>query len=377
MKTLKEFDLTDKKVLLRCDLNVPLNADKTIADDFRIEKALDTIRYLLSSNCQVIIISHLQSPEGRDPNLSLEPVAKRLEELLGEKVTFITDCVGEEVKSKIKEGSKVVLLENLRYYKEEKANDPEFSRKLSELADFFVQDGFGVCHRAHASVVGIAKFLPSCAGLLLEREVKELSKFFEEEDQSLAAVIGGAKIKTKVALIEKFLEKADYLLLGGKIANTVLEARGVNIMSSKEAEGLTDNINVFSKNIYLPQDGMIGEDENNYEYAKLSSLNETKTIFDIGEETIEKYKEIILKAEMIIWNGPVGCFEKEQFSKGTLKIANAIAQAQGYSIVGGGETVELINKEKLTDKFNHVSTGGGAMLEFLGGKVLPGIEVLE
>ena len=388
MKTLEDFEFQNKRVLLRCDFNVPLSEKREILDDFRIRKTLPTIEYLKQKQAKIILISHLgDSEKGKEKKYSLKPIASRLEELLNQKINFIPDCLGRNVEKKIEKmkAAEVILLENLRFYPEEKENEPNFVRKLAQLGDIFVQDGFGVCHRSHASVVGIPRILPAACGFLLAEEIAILSQVLENPDRPLIVIIGGVKISTKIELVRQFLERADHLLLGGKIANTLLKVKGLYIKETWEEEEekllkVLERINLTNPKLHLPVDGIIALSSLEERYLRqgaVGTLRKEEEIFDIGPETIETFKKIIESAKMIVWNGPLGYFEKPPFDKGTTEIAKAIVESDAFSIAGGGETIEFINKNGLTEKFNHISTGGGSMLDFLSGQLLPGIEVLE
>jgi len=389
MNNLRNISVKGKKVLVRCDFNSPLGEGGKVEDDFRIKKTIPTIEYLRKNGAKIILISHLGEPKGKDLNFSLRPVAKRLWELVQGNVKFVNDTVGKAVQSEVnamKDGE-VIVLENLRFYKGEKENDEKFAQELAKLADIFVQDGFGVCHRAHASMVGVPKHLPSFPGLLLEEEIRVLSNALITPERPLISIIGGAKVSTKTRVIERLLDKSDYLLLGGKIANSLLVAKGICIKDSlnQDEENLMDvvkGINLTSPKLHLPIDGIMALSNFEEEYSRtgaVGTLRREEGIYDIGPETIEKFKSIISEAKTIIWNGPLGFFEKHPFDKGTTEIAKMIGQinSQVFSVVGGGETVEAIQKLGIENQFDHISTGGGAMLDFMAGKDLPGIVALE
>lgn len=343
MKTLKNFDFNGKKVLLRCDFNVPVSARGEILDDFRIKKLIPTIEYLSKEGAKVIIMSHFGRPSGYVSKYSLKPISKRLEELLGKPVKFLNDCIGERIEKEVDKmkPKDIVFLENLRFYKEEGENNEEFAKKLSGLGDIFINDAFSVCHRAHASVVGITQYLPSGAGFLLEKEVAILSKIIREPKRPLLVIIGGKKVEDKAGVIEKFSEIADFLIVGGLVAQEMRDKK----MKLK-----------FPSKIFLSPDG-----------------NKP----DIEEETVEFFKNKISRAKTIFWSGPLGKIEEEKYQRGSREIAEAIVESGAFSVAGGGDTVEFITKIGLLDKFNHVSIGGSAMLEFLAGKNLPGIETLK
>lgn len=351
MKRIQDLDVREKRVLVRCDFNVPLSEDFSVLDDFRIKKTLATIEYLISQNAKVILMSHLGRPEGKkrmqEQNLSLEPISKRLSDLLGKEIIFLNDCVGPEIENRIEtmKPGEVLLLENLRFYKEEEANDESFAKNLAKLADIYINDAFGASHRVHASIAGVPKYLPSAAGFLLEKEIEVLSNLIEEPQRPLIVIIGGAKVETKSALISRFSEMADFVLISGLIQKEIKE-KNLSFENPDKIMGPSDEIGGGR---------------------------------DIGFETIDLFERKILEAETIFWNGPLGQIEKEEFGGGTECIARFIADATGraLTIIGGGETVEFVSKLGLIDKYSHVSTGGGAMLEFLSGKKLPGIEALN
>ncbi|MFH1714504.1 MAG: phosphoglycerate kinase [Candidatus Nealsonbacteria bacterium] len=350
MRTLKKVNLNKKRVLLRVDFNVPLSKRGDILDDFRIKQTLPTINYLLDKKAKVILISHLGRPKlqkrlmPKQKKFSLEPIAQILAKMLQRKVKFYPGCVGEKVQKEIsgmKEGE-VLLLENLRFYQEEEKADDNFAKELSKLADFFVNDAFGVSHRAHASIVGVTKYLPSAAGLLLEKEVNILRDLMRKPEKPLVAIIGGAKVETKAVLINKISEKADYLLVGGLI-----------------------NREITAKDIYL-----------NFPKKIVAPVDEIDKK-DIGPETVKLFRQKIFIAKTIFFNGVLGQTENASYKKGTEEILKAIVKSGAFSVIGGGDTVEFVNMLGLTSKFNHVSTGGGAMIAFLAGEKLPGIEVLK
>jgi len=389
MNNLRNISVKGKKVLVRCDFNSPLGEGGKVEDDFRIRKSIPTLEYLRKNGAKIIIISHLGEPKGKDVKFSLRTIAKKLWDLFGGSVKFVNDTIGSGVEKEInamKEGEAIVL-ENLRFYKGEKDNDDKFARELAKLADIFVQDGFGVCHRAHASMVGVPKYLPSYPGLLLEDEIRVLSNALITPERPLVSIIGGAKVSTKTRVIERLLDKSDYLLLGGKIANSLLVAKGICIkdLLSEDEEDLMEavkGINLTSPKLHLPIDGMMALANFEEEYSRTGAVGTVRReegIYDIGPETIEKYRAILSEAKTVIWNGPLGFFEKPPFDKGTTEIAKMIGQinSQVFSVVGGGETVEAIQKLGIENQFDHVSTGGGAMLDFMAGKDLPGIVALE
>jgi len=388
MKNLRNKNIKGLKVLVRCDLNVPIRNGKVL-DDFRIKKLIPTIDYLRNQGAKIILITHLGEPKGRDLSFSVRPVAKRLWELVQGRLKFVNDTIGKKVEKEIdemKEGD-IVVLENLRFYKEEEQNDDNFSRSLARLGDIFVQDAFGACHRNHSSIVGITKYIDSFPGLLLEEEIRVLSDALVSPDRPLVSIVGGFKVSSKIKVIKSLLDKSDYLLLGGRVANSLLISKGLyvkDLLSSEEEElmEVAKEINLTDPKLQLPIDGVMGLinfDENYSRIGGIGSIRKEEDVYDIGPETIEKYKNILSTAKTIIWNGPLGYFEKEKFSKGTEEIAKMIGQInrEVFSIVGGGETVEAIQKLGIENQFDHISTGGGAMLDFIAGKELPGIKALE
>ena len=385
LRSIKDIDLQNKRVLVRVDFNVDLAADGNVIDDFRIKAALPTIKLLLENGAKIILMSHLGDPGGAvNEDLSLYPVRRKLAELLGRPVLGARDCVGlvaEEAVSKIQPGM-VLLLENLRFHKEEKENNSEFAKSLAMLGDVYVNDAFAVCHRNHASVSAITKFLPSYAGLSLEKEVCVLEKAMKNPDHPLVVIMGGAKISTKIKLIKNFLNAADHILLGGALANTVLRAQGLAVGDSVVEEEMVEAVkdfNLTDTKVHLPVDTVVSEDKSGKGKIKIASVGNTgprELILDIGPETVELFSRIISSAKMIVWNGPMGLFEIDQFSRGTKEIIQAIAASDAFSIAGGGETVVYLDETGLAGKFSHISTGGGAMLDFLAGEKMPGIQAL-
>ncbi len=381
MKNLKDIDLDNKKVLVRVDFNVPLTQELEVKDDFRIRSHLETIKYLKENNAKIILISHLGSPKGRELNLSLKPVASKLEELLSCKIKFVEDVIGEKVDKMVNEldAGDILLLENLRFHSEEEENNSEFAASIARLGDIFVEDAFSVCHREHASTASIPKFLDSYAGLLLEKEIKSLDEAVEKAKHPFVAIIGGAKIITKTTVIEKLLERADVILLAGAIANTVLKFKGIYGEEKLKEEDVFEaikNINFEDPKLIVPIDGIVSK--GNYSrVGGVETIKEGEEIVDIGPETINHYKDIIKRARTIVWNGPMGKLENEIFAKGTKEIADAIAKQDAFSVVGGGETVDFINNKKMASDFSFISSGGGAMLDYISGKKLPGIEAIN
>lgn len=390
-KTVRDIDLTGKAVVTRCDFNVGISNGE-IEDDSRIVKAIPTIEYMLDKGAKVILLSHLGRPKGEpDKKFSLKPVAKRLKELLKREVHFWDSprVVDEEVKNKVKElkEGEICLLENVRFRKEETDNDATFSKELASLGDVYVNDAFGTSHRAHASTVGIAKFLPAVSGFLIEKEIKHLSIALDNPKKPFVLIVGGAKIPDKIGILRNLLDKVDAIIIGGGMSYTFLKAKGYEIGQSlldEENIELANNIMkaVCEKNveIHLPVDVVVAEkkaaDVETFE-VDITEIPADKMGLDIGAKTIKKFTEVIKNANTAVWNGPMGVFELAPFENGTRKLAEAIAEADLCSIIGGGDSAAAVNKFGLADKITHVSTGGGASLEFLEGKVLPGIDALE
>ncbi|MBI4709110.1 MAG: phosphoglycerate kinase [Candidatus Portnoybacteria bacterium] len=379
-------NLSGKKVLLRVDFNVAIDKAGEIMDDFRIRAALPTIKYLLKNQAKIILMSHFGRPNGKkDGSMSLVSVAQKLSEYLNTKIKKADDCIGVQVEGLVASlnNGEIIFLENLRFCEGEEANDQEFSKKLAALGEIYVNDAFGVSHRAHASIVGIPKFLPSFAGFLLEKEVKILSQVLENPSRPLSVVIGGAKISTKIKLIEEYLKKADNVILGGALANTVLHAKGLAIgksMFEKEAIAGVEKLEITDNKLHIPVDTIVSEDrtgKGENRIAPVGKISENELILDIGPETEKIFSAVIEESKMVVWNGPMGLFEVNEFAHGTEAMAKSIAQSNAFSIVGGGETTCFIENLGLIDKFSHVSTGGGAMMEFLAGDELPGIDALS
>lgn len=389
-KTVRDLDVDGKKVLVRVDFNVPLNDKGEITDDTRITASLPTIQYLLEQKAAVILMAHLGRPKGQvKPELSLAPVAKHLGKLLGKKILFAPDCVGEAAQaaaSKLKPGH-ILLLENLRFHKEEEKNDMEFAEKLASLADLYVNDGFGVSHRAHASVEGVTHFLPAAAGFLLEKEIQYVGQAVTNPLHPFVAIIGGAKVSDKIGVISNLLDKVDTLLIGGGMANTFLAAQGYKMGKSLVEEDKLDLAKeLLAKakknkvNMLLPTDLVMAAafaPDAEHVTEKVKNLNQAYMALDIGAETSKAYAEALADAKMIVWNGPMGVFEMDAFCKGTEAVAKAVAKSRATSIVGGGDSVAAIEKLGLAKRITHISTGGGASLEYLEGKVLPGVAALD
>ncbi len=387
--TIEELDLKGKRVLMRVDFNVPLTPDLKISDDTRIRAALPTIKYVLNNGAKVILMSHLGRPKGKIvSDMRLTPVAKRLSELLQMEVKMASDCIGEEVKkdvSALKAGD-VLLLENVRFYKEETDNDPEFAKKLASLGDVFINDAFGSSHRAHASVVGVADYLPAVCGYLLKKEIEYFDKILNKPEKPFYAILGGAKVSDKIAVITNLLNIADKIFIGGGMAYTFLKAKGFKVGASKLEEDkievanqIMSQANKQGKKIILPLDHIVVDEilaSSATEEVGLE-IPEGMIAIDIGPKTVELFKKELSDAKTVVWNGPLGIFEIDAFSKGTRAIAEYLSGVNAVKVIGGGDTAACIEKLNLVDKFSHISTGGGASLEYLEGKILPGIKVLK
>ncbi len=389
-KIITDVDVDKKKVFVRADFNVPLDENGVITDDTRIQKTLPTIRYLLDHQAAVILASHLGRPKGKAvAKYSLKPVAARLSELLGIPVQMAPDCIGAETETMAGalQPGQVLLLENLRFHGEEEKNDPEFSRKLASLADVGINDAFGCCHRAHASVAGIAAFLPMAAGFLLEKEIRFIGGAVDHPAHPFAAIIGGAKVSDKIEVISNLLPKVDVMIIGGGMANTFLAAQGYGIGKSLVeadkidlAKKLIAQAADEGKKLLLPVDVNVAETFSNdaaHKVVPADAVPEDWMILDIGTKSQELFARELESMKLIVWNGPMGVFEMENFAKGTEAVARAVAHSQAVSIVGGGDSVSAVNKTGLANQISHISTGGGASLEYLEGKKLPGIESLS
>jgi phosphoglycerate kinase len=384
-RTIKDLDaLKGKRVLVRVDFNVPLK-NGTITDDTRIRAALPTIQYLLSQGASVVLMSHLGRPKGVDPAQSLKPVVARLSELLGKPVKFAEDCVGPaatEAAQALQSGD-VLLLENLRFHKEEEKNDPNFAKQLATLGDVYVDDAFGSAHRAHASVEAVAHFLPAVAGFLMEKEINFLGKVLESPEHPLIAILGGAKISDKLPVINNLLPLADVLIIGGGMANTFLKAEGYemgdSLVENDAIQQARELLGCCSGKLMLPIDVVVADSFSNDAKSEVVSVGNVKPgwrILDIGPHTTIKFRDALRSARMIVWNGPMGVFEFSNFAAGTTEIAKAVAASSAVTVIGGGDSVAAVEKAGVAGKITHISTGGGASLEFLEGKTLPGVAVL-
>lgn len=385
-KSVKNVDFHQKKAIVRVDFNVPLDGIK-ITDDTRIRAALPTIQYLLDHGAAVILMSHLGRPKTKaDVEYSLKPVAEYLGTLLSVPVKFASDCRGEIAAKAAAELSfgEVLVLENTRFYSEETKNDPAMSKELASLADLYVNDAFGSAHRAHSSTVGITDYLPACAGLLLEKEIEFLDKAIEEPVRPLVAIMGGAKISDKIGVINNLLTKADTILIGGGMANTFLKARGFTMGDSLVEEDAVETARELiakgGEKLVLPVDLVLADAFDNNANTKIIEAGDVSAgwrALDIGPASVAMFADIAGKAGTVVWNGPMGVFELPNFAKGTFGVAEAIAASNAISIVGGGDSAAAINQSGLADKISHISTGGGASLEMLEGKVLPGLAALD
>ena len=385
--TIRDIDVAGKRVLVRADLNVPMEAG-AITDDTRIRESLPTIQYLLEHGAQVIVCSHLGRPKGPDPELSLAPVAGRMGNLLGQEVLFAADCVGPIAREAVAVmGHHVLVLENLRFHSEEEKNVPAFAEDLASLADIFVNDAFGAAHRAHASTEGVTHHLPAVAGLLMEKEVRYLSALVANPSKPFAAIVGGAKVSTKIAAIEHLLPKLDMLFLGGGMANTFLKAAGFDVqMSLVEDEQVEVARNILEKArasgvaVHLPSDVVAASKFAADAEALTRPVGEVPhgyMILDIGPDTVHAYAAALTLAKAVVWNGPMGVFEMEKFAAGSFGIARTLANLRAVTVVGGGETAAVVAQAGLQARFTHVSTGGGASLEMLEGRELPGVAALR
>jgi len=383
MKFLRDINVADKRVLVRVDFNVSLDAGGNITDDFKIRATLPTIKYLVAAGAKIILMSHLKALD-KNEKYSLKPVVERLTKLAGQEIRFVNDCISEEAvqaAAGLKAGE-ILLLENLRFYKEEKENNEFFAKKLAALGEVYVNDAFAECHRDFtSSTVTITQFLPSYAGLLLEAEIKNLTKVRDQHEHPFCVIIGGAKISTKIKLIKSFLNKADDIVLGGALANTILHAKGIVgksiIEESMAAE--FNNLEITNTKLHLPLDALVCADRDNMATCHIGPvgfIQPGESILDIGFDSEKLFSNVIKTAKMVIWNGPMGLFENDFFAHGTRAIAEAITSSEAFSVVGGGETIAYLEKNGLADKFSFISTGGGAMLKFLSGEAMPGIEAL-
>lgn len=389
-KSIEDINVAGKKVLVRCDFNVPLDENKRITDENRINGALPTIRYLMDKGAKVILCSHLGRPKGEvNPDFSLRPVADRLSEILGKKVVMTDDCVGASAKAAVDAmaDGDVVLLENVRFHKEETKNDPAFAKELASLADIFVNDAFGTAHRAHASTAGVADYLPAVCGYLIQKEIDIMGNALSDPKRPFVAILGGAKVSDKIGVIENLLEKVDTLIIGGGMAYTFMKAQGYSIGNSICEEDKVDLARSLMQKakdkgvqLLLPVDNAIANEFKEDAEKKIidsDNIPDGWMGMDIGTKTIAMFSDAVKNAKTVVWNGPMGVFEFDRFADGTRAMAKAVADADAVTIIGGGDSVAAVKQLGFADKMTHISTGGGASLEFLEGKVLPGIDVLE
>lgn len=388
-KTIKDINVKDKKVLLRVDFNVPVKGGK-ITDDNRIKESVPTIKYLLENGAKLIVVSHLGRPDGKImPEYSLKPCADRLSELLGQEVKMSSEVVGKTTTKLVKElkSGEVLLLENLRYLPDEEENTPEFCEKLAKLADIYVNDAFGTAHRKHASTYGVAKLLPSAVGFLIEKEINMIVKNIEEPKRPFVAILGGAKVSDKLTIVESLVKKVNTIIIGGAMAYTFLKAQGFEVGKSLVENDMIDTAKNLLKlaeekgvSVLLPQDHVVVNNFDNPTEIMLTREPDMPEDFigvDIGKLTIKTFTKAIKDAQLIIWNGPMGVFEKKEFAKGTYKVASAVAKSKAISIVGGGDSASAVINMGFEKKITHISTGGGASLKLFEGKVLPGIDAIE
>ena len=388
-KTIEDVSVAGKRVLVRVDFNVPIK-DGVIADDTRIQAALPTIKYLIDKDCKLVLMSHLGRPKGEfKPEFSLKPVAARLSELINQPVAMAEDVVGPDAEAKaaaLKPGE-VLLLENVRFHKEEKANDPEFCRKLSAFGDVYINDAFGTAHRAHASTTGVAQLLPAAAGYLMKKELDFLGTALENPQRPFVAILGGAKVSDKIGVIESLLEKVDTLIIGGGMAYTFFVAQGCTVGKSlleedkvDLAKGLMEKASAKGVTFLLPIDNVIADDfsnDANRKVVKSSEIPDGWEGLDIGPETRALFSKEIEGAKTVVWNGPMGVFEMSNFAEGTKAVAEALSRCDGTTIIGGGDSASAVKKLGFAERMTHISTGGGASLEFLEGKELPGVAALN
>ena len=390
IRKVDQLQLSGKRVFIRVDFNVPLNEKNEVADETRMVSSLPTIRYVIEAGGKVILASHLGRPKGkRDPKYSLSPVADALSQMLGQKVILASDCIGKEVKKQIERMGErdVILLENLRFHPEEEKNDEAFSRELASLCDVYVNDAFGTAHRAHASTEGMTRYVKEvAAGFLMMEEIESLEKALVNPAKPYVAIIGGAKVSDKIGVIQNLLARVTTLIIGGGMAYTFLKAKGIEVgRSLVELDQIEFSLNLIKKaegkvKFLLPLDHVAAERmdvQARREVVRNERIPSEWVCLDIGPETIKTFSEEIKQAKTIVWNGPMGVFEMEPFRKGTFEIAKAVAESSAYSIVGGGDTISAVNQAGVAEKISHISTGGGASLEFLEGKKLPGIEALK
>ena len=391
VKSIKDLDIKGKRVFFRFDFNVPLDSAGIVKDATRITRALPTLEYAISQGARCILASHLGRPKGeRKPEMSLRPVARKLEELLGKKVTFVDDCIGPEVEQAVgamKDGD-VLFLENLRFHAEETKNDPGFSAKLASLADVYVNDAFGTAHRAHCSTVGVPELVTEKgAGLLMKEELDNLEKALSNPVSPVLAIFGGAKVSDKIEVLNNIVNRMDVILIGGGMANTFLVSQGVSMGASRvetdmvqTAKDIMEAASRKGARVLLPVDVVTSsslEDESSPKLVDVKEVPADQMALDIGPRTVNEFETEIQKAGTIVWNGPMGVFESEAFKKGTMAIAKAVANSKAFSVVGGGDSVRAVMQAGISDRISYISTGGGAFMEFMEGKTLPGVSAIE
>ena len=387
--TIRDIDIKGKKVLVRVDFNVPLDEQGNITDDTRIRAALPTIQYLIEQDCRIILMSHLGRPKGeRNAKYSMTPVAERLSDILQKEVKQAKDCISEETKQMAKElqSGEILLLENTRFYPGETKNDSELAKELASMGEVFVNDAFGAAHRAHSSTVGVTDYIPAVAGFLLEKELAILTEVLEKPDRPFTAIIGGAKVSDKIMVLKNLATKVDNLIIGGGMANTFLKARGMNMADSlveedkmELAKAIEEEAKACGVNLLLPVDLVIAEEISEDAHIQIvrGEVPAGYKALDIGSSSAIAFAQIIKNSALVLWNGPMGVFEIDKFARGTEVIARAVAECPGKAIVGGGDSVAAIEKVGVADAIYHISTGGGASLEFLEGKMLPGVAALQ
>jgi 3-phosphoglycerate kinase len=390
IKDLSRKELDGKKVLVRVDFNVPMDAQKNITDEVRIKAAIPTIEYLINNGAKVILVSHLGRPDGKvKDDLRMDPIAACLQGLLGKPVKKLNDCIGQDVEKAIGEmkNGEVVLLENVRFYKEEEENNEDFAKKLAALADIFVNDAFGTAHRAHASTAGVAEFIPAYSGFLIQKELDFMGKALTNPERPFVAIIGGAKVSSKIGVLKNLINKVDSIIIGGGMMFTFFKAQGYAVGKSLCEDKFLDEARAFlnlvknsKTEVVLPVDVVIGQEFKADTPSKIVKIEEMPADWlglDIGPASVKKFEEFIKKAKTIVWNGPMGVFEFPRFAEGTNRIAKALANSRAITIIGGGDSALAVERSGVADKITHISTGGGASLEFLEGKELPGIAVLQ
>jgi len=390
IKSLEDIDLAGKRVFMRVDFNVPLTPDCEVADDTRIQKALPSIKHCMKEGARLILASHLGRPKGEpDPKLSLEPVASRLAELLGKPVTLVDEVVGDGAKNRVQalRDGEVLLLENLRFHPGEKKNDPQLSKDLAALCDVYVNDAFGTAHRAHASTAGIAKLVADkAAGFLMLRELEVFAELLESPAHPLVALLGGAKVSDKILVLRSLLDRVDELCIGGAMANTFLLAQDYSVGKSLVepdkvdlAKDIMAGASARKVALHLPTDVVVGDslEADSGRVVAIADVGADDVILDVGPRTRQAFADVVLRAKTIFWNGPMGLFERAAFAEGTFALAKAVAQSEAVAVVGGGDSVSAINKAGVASKIHHISTGGGASLELVQGKILPGVAALE